>query len=168
MDILFKNTHTRTKELTKEMYRYFYFQRTSTIVVFVLLSLSFLANAVSGILGYSYSIVVLVGVPLLILSRIFFCAYQVNTMRKRDREMSEQDIEVETMVTNEYVQNTALGSTAKIGLDKIKYATRTKNLILLHTKANLIYIFRKDTFTVGSYDQFMAFLKSKGIKVKGK
>ena len=168
MDVLFRNTHTRTKELTKEMYRYFYFQQKSSIVIYVLLSVCFLANAVSGILGYTYSLAVLAGVPLLILFRIFLYTCQVNTMRKRDQEMSEQDIEVETVVTDEYVQSTALGGHSKIGLDKIKRATRTKNLILLHTKANLIYIFRKDSFTVGNYDEFIAFLKNKGIKVKGK
>jgi hypothetical protein len=52
--------------------------------------------------------------------------------------------------------------------DKIKGAVQTKNLILLRTKANMIWIFRKDSFSVGSKEEFISFLKNKGIKVKGK
>ena len=44
--------------------------------------------------------------------------------------------------------------------------SQTKNLILLKSRANLIYILRKDTFTKGTKDDFIAFLRSKGIKVK--
>lgn len=43
---------------------------------------------------------------------------------------------------------------------------KTKNLILLQSKASLIYIFRKDTFTKGTTDDFVIFLRSKGIKIK--
>ena len=44
----------------------------------------------------------------------------------------------------------------------------TKNLILLHSKAKLIYIFRKDTFTKGTKNDFIAFLKDKGVKINRK
>ena len=39
-------------------------------------------------------------------------------------------------------------------------------MILLHSEANLIYIFRKDSFVKENKDDFIAFLKSKGIIVR--
>lgn len=45
-------------------------------------------------------------------------------------------------------------------------AVQTENLILLRSKANLIYIFRKDTFIKGTHEEFIMFLRGKGIKIK--
>ncbi|MGI6745062.1 MAG: hypothetical protein ACOX45_02610 [Acutalibacteraceae bacterium] len=43
---------------------------------------------------------------------------------------------------------------------------QTKNLILLRSEANLVYIFCKDTFSKGTPDEFLTFLSKKGLKVK--
>ena len=87
-------------------------------------------------------------------------------MVKRDIEVHGKEISVETIVTDDFIQNKAsTGAVNKLELNRIKNAAQTKNLILLRSKANLIFIFRKDTFTKGSKDDFIAFLKTKGIKV---
>ena len=88
-------------------------------------------------------------------------------MVKRDSEFHGKEISIETIVTNEYIQNTAsTGAVNKLEYDKIKNVAQTKNLILLRSKANLIYIFRKDTFAKGNKEDFADFLRSKGIKIK--
>jgi len=88
-------------------------------------------------------------------------------MVKRDAEVHGKEISVETIVTDAFIQNTATtGAVNKLEYDKIRNVVQTKNLILLRSKANLIYIFRKDTFTKGTKDDFIAFLKVKGFKVK--
>ena len=110
---------------------------------------------------------VFIFVPLFLLFQLYCYFRQVNTMVKRDSEVHGKEISVETIVTNEYIQNTAsTGAVNKLEYDKIRSAVKTKNLILLRSKANLIYIFRKDTFSKGTKDEFIAFLASKGIKVK--
>ena len=88
-------------------------------------------------------------------------------MVKRDSEVHGKEISVETIVTNEYIQNTAsTGAVNKLEYDKIRNSVQTKNLILLRSKANLIYIFRKDTFTKGNKEDFISFLNGKGVKIK--
>ena len=78
-----------------------------------------------------------------------------------------KEIFVETIVTNEYIQNTAsTGAVNKLEYNKIRNSVQTKNLILLRSKANLIYIFRKDTFTKGDKESFIRFLNNKGVKIK--
>lgn len=166
MEILFENSYVRNKELAKEIYRYYYFQRKLLVVCYALISLSFLANILIWIFEKTYSLGVIIFVPLFFLLQFYSYFRQVNTMVKRDDETHGKAISVETIVTNEYIQNTAsTGAVNRLEYDKIKNSVQTKNLILLRSKANLIYIFRKDTFTKGDKESFIRFINSKGIKI---
>ena len=169
MEILFKNTIVRNKEMAKEIYRFYYFKRKILVLCYVLLAISFLANLASAIMNQPYSIVVFVIVPLFVALQ-FFCYFsQVNAVIKRDLEAHGKEIEVETVVTQDYIEyTTSTGSVSRVEYDKFKTAIITKNLILLHSKANMIYMFRKDAFEIGTKEEFISFLKSKGIKIKGK
>lgn len=169
MDILFENSYTRSKELAKEIYRYFYFQRKLYIFGYIILGLSFALNLSFAISGQSYNLAVFIFVPLVALLPLYCYIRQVSAMVKRDKEVHGKEIEVSTTVTNEFIQNTAsTGAINKIEFCKIRCAVQTKNLILLRSEANLVYIFRKDSFTVGNKEDFISFLKNKGIKVSGK
>ena len=48
------------------------------------------------------------------------------------------------------------------------FCDRGESYVVVITKARLMFIFRKDSFTEGDADGFIAFLKEKGIKVTGK
>jgi hypothetical protein len=166
MEILFANSYVRNKELAREIYRHYYFHRKLYIVLDILVMLSFLANLIITILqGAIYWTGIIL--PLLFFLLQFYGYFsQVNLMVKRDAEVCGNEISVETVVTDAFIQNTAsTGAVNRLEFDKIRSAAQTKNLILLRSKANLIYIFRKDTFTIGTKEEFIAFLKEKGIKV---
>ena len=167
MDTLFENSFVRDKQLAKEIYGYYYFQRKWRIVCYVVIILSFLGNVWFAINGNTLSWSVVVFVPLFILLQIYGYFRNVSTMVKRDMEVHGKAITVETVVTDAYIQQTAsTGAVNKLEYDSVKKVTRTKNLIMLHSKARLIYIFRKDTFQKGTADEFITFLKGKGIKIK--
>ena len=167
METLFENSYVRNKALSKEIYRYYYFQRKWLVVCYVLLSLSFIANILLAIFEKTYNRGVFIFVPVFFLFQ-FYCYFcQVKTMLKRDVEVYGKEISVETIVTDMFIQNTAsTGSVNKLEYDKIRNAVQTKNFVLLRSKANLIYIFRKDTFKKGITDDFIIFLRTKGIKIK--
>lgn len=167
MEILFKNGYIRNKELVKEIYRFYYFQRKWLVVCYVLISLSFFANILIALFEQTVNWGVLIFVPLFFLFQLYCYFRQVNTMVKRDSEVHGKEIAVETVVTNEYIQNIAsTGAVNKLEYDKIRNVAQTKNLILLRSKANLIYIFSKDNFTKGNKEDFVRFLRSKGVKIK--
>ena len=133
METLFENSYVRNKELAKEIYRYYYFQRKWLIVCYVLLLLSFLVNILVSIFEKTYNWGVCILVPLFFLFQLYCYFRQVNTMVKRDSEVHGKEISVETIVTNEYIQNTAsTGAVNKLEYDKIRNSVQTKNLILLH------------------------------------
>jgi hypothetical protein len=166
MNILFKNNYTRTKGLAKEIYQHFYFKRPLYIVFDILFGLSFIANAVSLILGQYSNNNVFIIVPLFVGFQFYLYFKSVNAMVKRDSEVNSDNlIHVDTIVTDEFIRNTAsTGSVNEIPYFKIKKVIKTKNLILLWSKANLIYIFHKDTFTKGSTIEFIELLRDKGFK----
>jgi len=167
MEIFFENSYVRNKELAKEIYRYYYFQRKWLVVCYALLLLSFLSNIFISIFEKTYNWGVFIFVPLFLFFQLYCYFRQVNTMVKRDSEVHGKEISVETIVTNEYIQNIAsTGAVNKLEYDKIRNSVQTKNLILLRSKANLIYIFRKDTFTKGDKESFIRFLNDKGVKIK--
>ena len=167
VEILFKNSFVRNKEVLKEVYRYYYFQRWYIILCFVLLGISFIIN-VFCLIFYgvgAWSIIILV--PLFVLFSIIRYFRQINTIVKREKETTGEETAVEIIVTDNYMQGTASsGSVIKPEYSAFKNGHQTKNLILLRSKANLVYVFRKDSFTLGTAPEFIEFLKGKGIKVK--
>ena len=167
MEILFENSYVRNKDFAKEIYRFYYFQRKGLVICYVLLSLSLVVNILISIFEKTYNWSIFIFVPVFFLGQLYCYFRQVNTMVKRDSEVHGKEISVETIVTNEYIQNTAsTGAVNKLEYDKIRNSVQTKNLILLRSKANLIYIFRKDTFTKGDKESFARFLNNKGVKIK--
>lgn len=167
MEILFENSYVRNKELAKELYRYFYFQRKWLVVCYVLIFLSFFVNILISIFDKTYNWSILIFTPLFFLFQLYCYFHQVSRMIKRDYEVHHKEISVDTIVTNDYIQSvSSAGGVIKLEYNNIKYVVQTKNLILLRTKANLLSIFRKDTFKKGTKEDFISFLISKGIKVK--
>lgn len=167
MEILFENSYVRDEQMLKEIYKYLFFKRKSMVISYIILFLCFLVNLLMALFDGIFNYYILVFVPLLLAFRFFNYIYQVNIVLKRDAEMHDNEIAIEVIVTNEFVQNTASnGSVSKLEYDKIKRVTQTKNYILLLSKAKLIYIFKKDCFTKGTPENLMVFLKNKGIKVK--
>ena len=53
-----------------------------------------------------------------------------------------------------------------IRYDTIKRVVSLKKYILIHSKAGNVFVFGKDSFTLGTAEEFLAFLKSKGVKVR--
>ena len=164
MDILFENNYTRTLEITKELYRYWYFKRP-VLVIFDILFILFLVFNIAKYLmyHYSYNLIVLIYVPLL---QFYLYHRAAKTVIKRDNEINNgAAMDIKTIATEQFIQSTSsTGSVNKIPYFKIKKVIQTKNLILLCSEAKFIYIFPKTTFTKGTSDEFVVFLRQKGLK----
>ena len=169
MDILFENSHVRNREVAKEIYGYYYFRRRINIFAYLLLGLGFIANLLDLIVYGSCDVTIFILIPFVALLPVFCYISQVRAMVNRDKELCGKEIEVRLVVTESAMEYSAsTGALCKVGLDRIRSAVQTKNLILLRSRSNILYIFRKDGFTVGRKEDFIAFLKGRGIKVRGK
>lgn len=168
MEVLFENTLVRNKATAKEFYGYFSFRQPVMLFFIVLFLVSFTANLVGLILGSTYELTTLIVVPLFFVFVFWRYTRQVNLMLKRDREALGGEVTLVTTVTDTHIQSTVNnGSTNTVNLTDVKKVVQTKNLILVCTKAKLVFILHKDTFKDRNKDEFLAFMKSKGIKVNG-
>ena len=167
MNILFENSYIRNKDLAKEMYGYIFFRRNYLFVAYIVLLISFIINLILLITTGSTNWFVFIFVPFFLLLRLFTYLQSIKLMLKRDNEVCGGPFEVKTIVTEEFIQYTSSsGSVNKLEYSKIKKCNQSKNLILLQSDAKLIYVFKKDGFSVGNCYEFLDFLRNKGIKVK--
>ena len=168
MEALFENRYTKNPEMYKELYQYYYFKRPLIMACNVCYALFILWTVFCIIAGLPYS-------PILIILPLVMYAFEafryfsaLSIAKKRDAELGGQsNMETAVIVTDNFMRYTAVnGAEVDVEYSVFKNAVCTKNLILLRSKARLVYIIPKDTFTKGDPNAFLAFLSSKGIKVK--
>ena len=169
MDILFKNVYIRNKQTAKEIYSYYFFKRPLLAVCYIVMLIAFVPNLIGVILGDMtgvFGVVITVFVFAIQIYRYFAC---VNLMTKRDTESLGENPTIEMTVTDEKIETcSSKGAITALDFKSIKYAVQTKNYIIIFTKANLVHIFEKNSFTLGTSEGFLLFLTAKGIKVNGK
>ena len=167
MKELFKNNYKKDKDLIKEIYFYLYFKRPFRLIINIIAIL----NIIYLLSIYKYSpinttLIIFIYFIFFILEIISY-KKMVNIQFKRDLELNRGKVlEVNTIVTENTIQlNSSNNENAEISFDKIKKGFQTKNLICLMSEAKLIYTFKKDSFTKGTSDDFIKFIREKSIKL---
>ena len=171
-EIRFVNSFTRDKNTAKEIYGWWFYKRPLFVAFYVIMAF-YLLSFVLGMIISPEGAIRDLPVAAFILFGIFLFSFsyfsQVRAMIRRDAEMSGGKELVSTVtITDSEAAVTSFDSRTAIAFENLKYAFATKNYIVLVTKARLMIILKKDSFTVGDLDGFVAFLQAKGIKVKGK
>lgn len=165
MEVLFKNTFTRNKELAKQLYTYLHFRRPFMIFFFAV-EFAFLALiACLDIMSSQFHLAAYLVVVLFTGLTVYQYFTNVKRMLSRDAELGMEDIQVSSTVTEDTLQYESLGNVSPaVELTNIKKWITTKDFIFLFSKTKLLYIFSKDGFTEGSEEEFYRFLTRKGIK----
>ena len=169
MEGLFCNKFVRDEDTAKEVYVYWYFKRPLLIVVYSIIAFYSLACILGFILDFDSAKEALgVFVMSIFVFVLMIVSYhsQVKAMVQRDKEMSGgKPLCCEISVGENEITLSALESRSSVAMSNIKSAFETENYIVVLTKARLMFIFKKDSFTKGDAESFIAFLKEKGIKV---
>ena len=106
---------------------------------------------------------------LFIYAMVLYYSYdaQIKTQLARDKEACDgQEFICSLTVTDSEITNTNPVGTQSVRLDGLTYAFLTKSYIAVITNAKYMYLFKKDSFTKGSADELVAFLKGRGLKFK--
>ena len=171
MEILFENIFVRDKKTAKEIYGYWFFKKPTMVAMYSILAAYATACIVGLIIDFESakeSAFPLFCALLLPVLMIISYSSQVKMMVDRDKEMGGgEGISCHVTVTDSELTLTAFDGKNSVSVDNIKYAFLTKNYIVIVTKARLMYILKKDSFTIGDSDGFIAFLLKKGVKVRG-
>ncbi len=172
MEPKFENKYTRTPEVMKEFLLHVSLNRpigwiilalwVETAIVNVYYWLTFESGEHLFSIVFTFCIATLI-LPLSVLLILKNAKIQI----RRDRETNGGElVEVSVTVTDDTLTTTTPCASATVKWNDIKRVSKTKNLILLVTQTKLCYIFKKDAFTLGTEEEFSAFLRTKGFKVK--
>ena len=105
--------------------------------------------------------------PLLGVLIFFRHRYTISTSIKRDKEQFGQPPHMVCEVSETGIRVGRDGHfTQEVPFSEIRHAKETKHLILLTSRARLLYIFHKDGFVKGSYPEFNRFLYEKRVRFK--
>ncbi len=172
METRFENEYVRNEQTAKEVYRYWYFKKPLMIVVYSVLAVYALSCIFGFIVDFDSAKETMPIFAMIVFVTVFmFISYrsQVKAMVQRDKEMSRgEELCCKISVRDDEITLSALESRTPISMSNVKGAFLTKNYIVIITKARLMFILKKDSFTLGDSDGFIAFLGEKGINVKGK
>lgn len=169
MDILFQVHYDNRMNYIDEIYQHICFKTSSMITFYVCFAIVVILNLINLILTENPNYAALLTIPIFayVFAVVFF-RYKKSIKMYNDRQKEvhgDKVIEIFVTATEENVYMADSTQRAiKISYSDIKKVFETKNTVVLHSKSNLLYIFPKDSFTVGNASDFLVFLKSKGVK----
>ena len=172
METLFENKYTNDKETIKEYLIYSFWKRPSAIVSNILLVcmfmffLSFYLSWNASTDNKYFSLFFMLWILIVWTVVLVRFLMSLRLAIRRNLEMNEGKPPVFNYLIFEDKIDLCFGtseSKSSIVFALIKKVAVTKNLILLITKAKLLVILRKDSFTKGTYDEWLRFLREKGF-----
>ena len=167
MEILFENKHVKDREWAKDIYGYINFRRPLIIVLDIYFFICLAAGIFDLIVRKNVNIYLFLLPALWIGLQVLLYFTNVNVALKRDLEVFGKPIEITATVTDEKITVTqSTGSEIYLNYVDIKKAFQTKKYIYLQTKTNLLFSFKKDSFSLGNAEGLLSFLKGKGIKIR--
>lgn len=169
-DIRFENEYPRTKDTLKEVYRYWYFRRPISVALYAIVAFNIILQILFSLMNYyvdptNVFISVFIGVFYLALYFI-----QVESTAKKDRQLFHgNEMLAKILATSDRLYPSRVDSEMYLEFSNVNYAYETKNyIVLIMKKTRLMLILHKNGFTVGDCDGFIALLREKGIKIRGK
>lgn len=170
MKALFICETVYTKELVQEFYEYCCFKRPRYLVYHTIFALALAfwlyVRLSGGTIGYLIPIVVLAYYGLM----LYYYYASVNLFMKRGRELTKSGVmRTQTVVYNDRIEySNGSGEPVELSYDEIGSVFCTKNVIAVRSKAKLVYMLQKDGFSLGTADDFLEFLREKGMYKKKK
>lgn len=161
METRFENRYTLTKSVVRE-FKYRMLKPVLTAVLAAVFGAIFIAL---GIYARESSQIV-IGVMLIILGALFIIITEWDAKRTWNmmcEQANHKPIEALITFTDEKAVNQSRGMEGRIELDyaDIKKVVVSKNLIILVTRAKLGHMLRRDSFTIGTEEEFMEFIKER-------
>ena len=166
MEPLFINRHIRDEAVYKEVYRSHFFS-PFMILPLSRAALTYISSLVLAIMGQDILYENLIIVPVAL--GVIFLSYRLrlSTAIKRDKEQFGQPPTIICEVSQTGIRIGADGHfSQEVPFSGFRRAKETKHLILLFSRARLVYIFHKDGFVKGSVPEFNRFLWENNLRIR--
>ncbi len=167
MQPLFENRYTHDEEWAKDLFRWMYFRRPILWICYALFALVFALGVYDWIVWGRVNLLLLIYPPVFVAMIMVLASVRRRMTMKREVEMYGAPVETTLWVTDdEITAKQSNGTEYRLRYTDIKKVIQTARYVFLKSKTQVVYSFKKDGFTVGNADEFIEFLKSKGIRVK--
>lgn len=171
METRFECSFETTRENVQEFYRYFHF-RTRYILLPLLAILIFLGGAIFQIIlfGWRGLYIFMLAFALVVYPALLLYRYKrdVKTILARSRELhgDKPAVSRTLFAEDEITLLDADGNAHPFAYDNLQQVIVTKNLLILRSKAHQSILCEKEKFTKGTWNDCVAFLLEKGLKLK--
>ena len=168
-ELLFKNEYIGDKETAKEIYKYWYFGRTISKITFCFLGIYLLMLGWLISVGYLPDIFDIILVIFLVSFLPLRYFMMVNGYVRRQKDICRGEGACSEISVSKDKIFPGKDENYYISFDSVKNGFETKNyIVLILAKSRMLVIFKKDSFTLGNFADFRAFLIEKGKKIYGK
>ena len=168
-DALFELEYVRRIEDIKAAYRRVFFLMTSSVILHTMMVVMLLSYAWLGIRTHDRLYLILAGVMLLcMVLRVWQYWWSMRLLDRREREtFNGKAITIRAEVFDDFIRTTQTegGASTETPVSSLKQAFRMKTLIVIRTKANLLFVFPVSSFKQGTPDGLLRFLAERGVKI---
>ncbi len=168
-DALFELEYVRRIEDLKAAYRRVFFLMTSSLVLHTMMVVMLLGYAYLGIRTHDRLYLILAGVMLLGLGlRVWQYWWSMRMLERREKEtFNGKAPTVHVEIFDDFIrtaQNES-GPSTETPISSLKQAFRAKNLIIIRTKAGLLFVFPVSGFRQGTPEGLLRFLAERRVKI---
>ena len=163
----FEITVVRDKAITQEMFRWYYYRRKKMIVMHC-----FSAAILLGALAYMfffhlYQAGVIWIILALLLELILYRSYRLSVKMclRRDLENNMgQPVTLTTIIHDDIIRTQMTAENGHdVLLNQMKWAVQTPKMIIICSKAKVLYALPNDCFVHGTPEELIRYLREKGI-----
>lgn len=168
MEAIFENHFKQDEATLKEaFFRQYYFGKFYAIIdllMFAVIGINWFYNRNGSFISKLFPVVFM---SVFWVYKYYSFRNTVKSVMQRNSECAEGGVmENNIFVTKGgFVYSDNAGTRQRVEFEDLKLVYRTKSCIVLQAKTGVIYICRKDAFTVGTAEGLVAHLKKKGVKV---
>ena len=165
-DVLFELEYTRRIEDLKAAYRRVFFLMTSSVILHTMLVVMLLGYAYLGVKTHDRTYQILAGILLLaLLLRVWQYFWSMRLLERREREtFNGKEPTVHVEIFDDFIRLKTVSET-ETPISSLKQAFRMKSLIVIRTKANLLFVFPFSGFKLGTPEGLLRFLAGHGVKI---
>ena len=163
----FEITFVRDEKVASEMFRWYYYRRKKMRFLHIACSVLMAWAIAWMILFQQYEMGIFYVFALTMLELFLYRCYRVavRTCLKRDLENNMGQLVTLTTIIHDDIIRTQV--TAENGhdvlLNQMKWAIRTKTMVIIGSKARVLYVLPNDGFVHGTPEELIQYLREKGI-----
>ena len=161
METIFENSYNFTRELFIELFKDLY---KVYRVILILVGIAFVVFGILSINGY-YLLTVILFVFAAYFIYLSFGVYWVPANRVYKKTLAQVS-ENENIFTIQFSTNEIINKDESHPYDRIKRVHETKDMIVLITYNHGHIPVKKDSFTLGTYEDFKKFIEEKCVNAK--